>query len=142
MRQMGRKNLLCTRKRAITLAVCIAAVAALTILFFKTAEYEVSKAFPDCMLRTVTGLRCVLCGGTRCVREILKGDLATAFYYNPYVVVCAFAAVKWYIRLIVSIFQKEYKPLRIRKWHLWAALISMLLFWVVRNFEFYRNIFY
>ncbi len=139
---MGRKNLLCTRKRAITLAVCIAALTALTILFFKTAEYKVSVLFPDCLLRTLTGFRCVLCGGTRCVREMLKGNPAAAIYYNPYVVICAFAAAIWYIRLLVSIFQKEYKPFKVRKWHLQVLLVSMLIFWAVRNFGFYRNIFY
>ena len=131
-----------TRKKAILLAVGILIAAALSVLFFVFAERRVSLFIPNCLLRTATGIKCVFCGGTRCVREILRGNFVKAFYYNPYAIICALLAVIWYIRLVVGIFSKEYKPVRISEGQLWIILISMLVFWAVRNFDFYQNIFY
>lgn len=131
-----------TRRKAIVLAVMLPAAALLVWLFFATVEREVSLVFPDCMLRTATGIKCFLCGGTRCARELLSGNIAKAFYYNPFVVLCALAAAVWYIRLLVSIFRRKYEPLRMSEKFLWAVLIGVMLFSVVRNFDFYQNVFY
>ncbi len=131
-----------TRRKAIALAVGIIVAALLTDLFFATAERQVSLVFPDCMLRTATGIKCFLCGGTRCARELLGGNIAKAFYYNPFVVLCALAAAVWYVRLLVSIFRKEYIPLRMSEKFLMAVLIGAIIFSAVRNLDFYQKVFY
>jgi len=136
------KPLLDTRIKAIMLAAGIAAAAVLTALFFARYEKQVSAFVPDCSLRTVFGINCVLCGGTRCAREIFRCNFAKALYYNPYAVVCMLAASVWYVMLVFSVFKKEYKPLRVSEKALWIVLASALLFWAVRNMEFYKSIFY
>ncbi len=134
--------LLETRKKAAALAVLIIAAALLAYLFFATAEYRVSMLFPDCMLRTATGIKCFLCGGTRCARALMNGDIVKAFYYNPFIVLCGIFAAVCYVRLVISIFKKNYEPLRINEKYLWAVLIGVLLFSAVRNFDFYQKLFY
>lgn len=136
------KPLLDTRKKAAALAVALGASAVLALLYFLTVESKISAVLPDCMLRTAVGLRCVMCGGTRCMREIIACDFVKAFYYNPYVVLCGLSAVLWYIRLVFGVFRKEYKPVRMSEGYLWALLISALVFTAVRNFDFYKSIFY
>lgn len=136
------KALLDTRKKAIALAAGIFLAAVFTVIFFFTVERKVSIVFPDCMLRTATGIKCFLCGGTRCAREIVKGNIGRAFYYNPYAVLLGITLIVWYVRLIISVFRKNYRPLRISEGYLWAVLIGAAVFSVIRNFDFYQNIFY
>ncbi len=131
-----------SRKKAIALTVGIAAAAVLALLFFLTAEKAVSKAVPDCLLREATGLRCVLCGGTRCARALTEWNIGKAFYYNPFAVVCLTASAVMYLRLVLGIFAKEYKPFRIGKGIMWTLLASVLLFTLIRNMDFYKSIFY
>lgn len=48
---------------------------------------------PPCPMRTLTGLDCPLCGGTRATRSLLTGDVAGAIDYNLMVPVMALVAV-------------------------------------------------
>ena len=131
-----------TRKKAAVLTALIAAAALLLLIFFLTAEKAVSKAVPDCLLREATGLRCVLCGGTRCVRELIKGHIAKAFYYNPFALLCGTAAAVMYLRLAFGTLARKYKPIRLGKGIMWVLLAGVLLFTLVRNMDFYKSIFY
>lgn len=136
------KALLDTRKKAIALAAGIFLAAVLTVFFFFTFERKASLIFPDCMLRTATGIKCFLCGGTRCAREIVRGNIGKAFYYNPYAVLLGLSLLVWYIRLVVSILRKNYRPLRLSEGYLWVVLAGAAVFFVVRNFDFYQSVFY
>ncbi len=40
---------------------------------------------PGCVFRAWTGLPCLTCGGTRCVRGLLAGDFTAAAAWNPLV---------------------------------------------------------
>ncbi len=40
---------------------------------------------PACLFRAWTGLPCMACGGTRCLRHLLAGDVAGALVWNPLV---------------------------------------------------------
>ncbi len=136
------KPLLDTRGKAIAAIVGIIAFSVLIILFFMTAERKVSLVFPDCILRTATGIKCFLCGGTRCIRSVVAGDIIKAFYYNPFVVLCGISLAVWFIRLVLSVLKKEYRPLRLSEKYLWVILIGVLVFSVLRNFDFYQTVFY
>ncbi|MGB7837865.1 MAG: DUF2752 domain-containing protein [Terrimicrobiaceae bacterium] len=39
--------------------------------------------FPVCVFKIGTGLPCPLCGGTRAVQAVLRGDFSRALYLNP-----------------------------------------------------------
>jgi hypothetical protein len=46
-----------------------------------------------CSFKTMTGLPCAFCGGTRSFRALTRLDLAAAFFWNPLVVIATFALV-------------------------------------------------
>ncbi len=48
--------------------------------------------FPSCTLRSLTGIPCLTCGGTRCARALLEGDVGLALVWNPLVTVVVLAA--------------------------------------------------
>jgi len=49
--------------------------------------------FMKCAFKSMTGLPCVTCGGTRALRALSRGELAEAFWLNPLVVAGAFASL-------------------------------------------------
>jgi Protein of unknown function (DUF2752) len=40
---------------------------------------------PICVFRSITGLPCLTCGGTRCLRSVVHGDFVGAWMWNPLV---------------------------------------------------------
>jgi hypothetical protein len=40
---------------------------------------------PICLFHEFTGIACPGCGATRCVRDVFRGDLTSAFLMNPLV---------------------------------------------------------
>lgn len=61
---------------------------------------------PACVFERITGWPCLTCGGTRCLRSALHGDMAEAFRWNPLVLLLAIAAmVVFAYALAVTIFR-------------------------------------
>jgi hypothetical protein len=50
---------------------------------------------PPCGLRTLTGVPCVGCGGTRAMRALAEGRLVEALRFNPAAVLGVFAVAAW-----------------------------------------------
>lgn len=68
------------RRRAVLLIYAgIAVVAALVF----AVDPAGSSLFPKCLLHRTTGLHCPGCGSTRAVHHLLHGRVATAFRFNP-----------------------------------------------------------
>ena len=53
---------------------------------------------PRCSFRMITGFPCLTCGSTRATLALLRGDLATAFSFNPLALatLCALAVYNVY----------------------------------------------
>lgn len=49
-------------------------------------------AFPACSFKSMTGLPCAFCGGTRCLRALGHLHFTEAFWFNPLVTVGVFVA--------------------------------------------------
>lgn len=131
-----------TRKKAILVTIGLPATFLLIMVLFVILDPIMSKIMPPCALNALLGLNCLLCGGTRCARALAQFDLATAFWYNPYVMCVAAWVFVRYLILAFSCFRREYKPYtpRISKVEWWILLISGILFFVVRNFPFYSEV--
>ena len=52
---------------------------------------------PACNMKSLLGVPCPACGGTRSVRALVEGDVATALLMNPAVVIGGFVVVSWFI---------------------------------------------
>lgn len=51
---------------------------------------------PPCSLRTLTGIPCVGCGGTRAIQALSRGDFPTALAFNPLAAAAVLAAFAWF----------------------------------------------
>lgn len=126
----------------LTGGICLAAAA--TALFYPLAWRILSFLCPFCFMNELFGIRCPLCGGTRCVAALVRLDFAEALYYNPLVIAALIVLAYFYIRLAASCFTKPYRRYspKIPLWGWWAALSIYLLFMLVRNLPFYRAVLY
>lgn len=89
---------------------------------------------PPCPLLALTGLYCPACGISRMFRALLRLDMPAAWRYNPAVLlllgplaaVLASLGYRYVVRT----------PFRPARWHwaaLWAILLILLVFGVLRN---------
>ena len=86
-----------------------------------------------CPLKAFTGLDCPLCGATRATFALFRGDVTTAFDFNPLYVsllpVIAVLAVMWVVtRRQPALLQSPWLPR--------VALAVAVAFGVVRNLPF------
>lgn len=58
---------------------------------------------PACWFHTLTGQPCPTCGGTRCIRSLLDGNLPAAVQWNPLVAFGAVLAAAWSLYALVVI---------------------------------------
>ena len=139
----GRPPLNSTRRGAVTLSAALALAGLAAILLLPRIYTLMSIFMPVCLMARL-GLRCPLCGGTRCAVCLAHLDIASAFYYNPLVVLCAAVVAYLYLRLVLSCFGREYKPFRptVSSTAMWWLLGGFLAYFVVRNLPFYRAILY
>jgi hypothetical protein len=72
--------------RPATLAVSalIIAIVGLVLFCFDPRQYHF---YPICFFHKATGLLCPGCGGLRALHQLLHGHLATAFRFNPVLMV-------------------------------------------------------
>ena len=89
--------------------------------------------YPVCAFHRATGLLCPGCGSLRAVHQLLHGHLATAFRFNPLLMVClplvAWFALRWAARKA----RGEPAALSFRVAWLWFFLAVAAVFTVWRN---------
>lgn len=92
-----------------------------------------SGAYPQCPLRLVTGVDCILCGGLRATNALLNGSIGRAADHNLLVVLLApllaYATVQWF----AAQFGWRLPSPPTRRWMLPAFLVVAVAFMVVRN---------
>ncbi len=92
---------------------------------------------PDCLFLSITGLPCPMCGGTRAVTCLLRGDLEGVWVWNPWsiswVVLISTAAATWTLEAVAG------KSITYPMWwskFLWVTLLMLGVFtlalWAVR----------
>ena len=133
-----------TRREAVITLLLLTGALLLLLIFFEPIMGFMKKWIMPCALLTFTGIRCPLCGGTRCVMALARLDIAEALYYNPIVVVSLIFCLYLYIRLIISCCRRKYEPYipRIGEKGMVIILAVYLIFFIVRNLPFYQMHFY
>ncbi len=88
-----------------------------------------------CLFRTITGLYCPGCGGTRALIALLHGNLILSFFYHPLVLYVAVLAVIYLVSCVVSFAAKEpgfrFNP---GSAYLVTALVIIIINFLVKNY--------
>ncbi|HEV2113081.1 MAG TPA: DUF2752 domain-containing protein, partial [Terriglobales bacterium] len=81
---------------------------------------------------------CPGCGSLRALHQLLHGNLAGALSYNPLMVLSLPFVVYWVASQAVLLWRGEALPRRFipARW-IWALLVVVLSFWVLRNVPVY-----
>ena len=112
------------------LAAALGMCAAVLLFLFDPTS---SSFYPTCLFHQMTGLLCPGCGSLRAMHQLLHGHLATAFRFNPLLMLAlplgaGFALVSWR-RARAG---QSLNPPGLGKW-LWIYLALGLAFTVWRN---------
>ncbi len=71
------------------------------IVFYSCGESLVER-FPECQLRSLTGLYCPGCGGTHAVMLLLRGHILESFCAHPFVPYAALVYVVFMLNMLIS----------------------------------------
>jgi hypothetical protein len=97
-----------------------------------------SSIFPVCPFHAMTGLNCPGCGATRGMHALLNGDILTAMHFNAMLVVFVPLIIYGIVSLILlGIRGKGLPAPQLAPQGVWAFLILMVAFGVLRNLPFY-----
>jgi hypothetical protein len=112
--------------------MAVAVAGGLILFFFDPAR---SGFYPPCLFHKLTGLQCPGCGGLRALHHLLHGELLTALQFNALLVVGALVCAGLGLRQAWGRRWGGGGALRVRGAWLWAALVVVLLFGVLRNLD-------
>ena len=88
-----------------------------------------------CLFRLFTGFYCPGCGGRRAFDLLRTGHPLLSFFYHPLVLYTVLLALYSVCRILFDHLTKHriLPPFRFRNGYLWAALILLLLNWILKN---------
>lgn len=133
MREQAGKQL---EKNLYIIGLCLPCVGLMLWMLWQllpAAAVEMLKV--PCIFHTITGLYCPGCGGTRAVKEFLKGNWILSFFYHP-IVLYGFLIYFWFM-LSHTIEQLSKHRLQIgmryRDIYLWIALAIVIINTAVKD---------
>jgi hypothetical protein len=105
--------------------------ACLVVFLFNPEQYHF---YPQCLFHQVTGWECPGCGGLRATYQLLHGNLAAAWGFNPLVVLMAPVA-GWIIarELIREATGKVLPGKFTQPVFVWMLVPTVVLFGILRN---------
>jgi hypothetical protein len=93
-----------------------------------------SSAYPQCPTKLLTGLDCPMCGATRAVHSLLRGDIVGAMDHNLLFVLLLPAIAYAFVAWTATRMGHPMKPIPMTNKALWIPLAAvMLVFTVLRN---------
>ena len=102
----------------------IAAVVITGVLVVFLFDPMTSSIYPRCMFHSLTGLDCPFCGSTRALHQLLHGNLAAAFRFNPLAIS---------LLPLVGYLAARRELVAMRPVWMWTLLGMVVVFGVVRN---------
>jgi hypothetical protein len=107
-----------------------AALVGLVLFYFDPRRYHF---YPTCFFHKTTGLLCAGCGSLRAMHQLLHGHLATAFSFNPLLVVCL-PLIGWFgAKRVLQMARNQPVSFGVRPIWLWTLLVVLIGFTLLRN---------
>lgn len=93
-----------------------------------------TRLIPPCPFLWATNCYCPGCGAARAFHALARGDLGTAFSYNPLLILALPALGYVYMSFLSSEFfgKSLPAPTGLRRWT-WLLPVIIVVFWVARN---------
>jgi len=108
----------------------LGAAGGLVLFCFDPRQYHF---YPLCIFHNATGLLCPGCGALRATHQLLHGHLATAFRFNPMLVV-SLPLLGWLgARYGFQKLRRQPATIGLRPFWLWLLLAAVLVASVLRN---------
>jgi len=119
------------RRILLTMALGALAVACAVVFCFDPEQYHF---YPVCYFHAATGWDCPGCGGLRATHQLLHGNVAAAWRFNPLVVLGEPVAGWFLLRAAVREFTGKTLPWGLsRPAFLWALVPTFVVFGILRN---------
>jgi len=90
------------------------------------------RLIPPCLLYTVTGIECPVCGSQRAIYSLLHGNIAEALKLNGFTILALVGGIILYFKLLSDYYFKN-KPLRVKLFWIYAFVVFAILFTIFRN---------
>lgn len=111
-----------------------AAVSFAGIIFAISAPFDVSSIIPPCTFKSVTGLYCPGCGGTRAVISFVTGHWLKSFMYNSFVPYCGILYILFMAKGTRAFISKgKYQYMKFRDIYVFCGIAILLIQFVSRN---------
>lgn len=132
------------RSQALIAALFVMLIGFITIIILNLTLAQTPHVGLPCYANMHFGIRCPGCGVTRATLHLVRGDFATAIYYNPWFILTLAIFAGFFLAFLFNSLKKTYKPfvLKIPNFILLPYLSITIIFIFIRNFDFYKAIFY
>ncbi|MGC8744743.1 MAG: DUF2752 domain-containing protein [Verrucomicrobiia bacterium] len=101
-------------------------------LFYYYYGAMLMRFIPPCLLYTVIGIECPVCGSQRAIYSLLHGNVAEALKLNGFIVLALIIGIILYFKLITDYYFKN-KPIRVKLYWIYALVVFAILFTIFRN---------
>jgi hypothetical protein len=92
--------------------------------------------YPFCIFYRSTGLLCPGCGSLRSLHQLVHGNLAEAFRYNPLLILSLPLVAYIGVRMVISAFGRKLEPIPIKPAWFLVGLGILVCFGILRNLPF------
>lgn len=119
--------------------MCLLIFAGMTAMYLKkkgiTVEWMVS-LLPGCVFRSLTGLYCPGCGGTRAVLELMKGHIIKSLWYHPIVMYVVILDIRYLLGHMVRWMSSGKCQMKsgYQSWYGYGAALIIIGNLVIKNF--------
>ena len=118
-----------------------AIIVSLLILLYFCVNPATTHYMPKCIFKLLTGYDCPSCGGQRVFHLLLHGEIKKAFLLNPFLfIVAPYLLAILYTTISKSKVATTIKPCLTHHIAIGAHLIVCILWWVVRNTEWWHTL--